>query len=146
MMQDACSIFFRATHQPIGSHASIFAAGVIRAPIPKAHARLTGIVVCAYAVRLNAGYTSAQHGRMPWSRTDTTSNMTRSFQHVFCRKTAATSQKIIVKGWNAATHSIKYGTATQMKAFTTYVNAASPTAAQKTAAQNAVWKVAKLAS
>ncbi len=61
-------------------------------------------------------------------------------------KTAATSQKIIVKGWNAATHSIKYGTATQMKAFTTYVNAASPTAAQKTAAQNAVWKVAKLAS
>ena len=57
------------------------------------------------------------------------------------------AQKITVNGWSADTHRIVYNaTATEMKAFTTYVNAASPTDAQKQAAQNAVWQKAGLAS
>ena len=60
-------------------------------------------------------------------------------------KKVDTSQKITVKGWNAATHNIVYATATALKPFTTYLNAASPTDAQKQAAQNSVFKAAKLA-
>ena len=60
-------------------------------------------------------------------------------------KKADTSQKITVKGWSAATHSIVYATAAELKPFATYINAASPTDAQKQAAQNSVFKAAKLA-
>ena len=47
-------------------------------------------------------------------------------------------QSITVQGWNASTHNIVYGGT--LSAFNTYVNAASPTAAQQTAARNEVWQ------
>ncbi len=57
-----------------------------------------------------------------------------------------TSDKITIKGWNAATHNILYNVAaSKLKEFNTYLNAASPTEAQKKAAQNSVFKAAKLA-
>ena len=42
--------------------------------------------------------------------------------------------QLTVKGWSAATHSIVYATAAELKPFATYINAASPTDAQKQAA------------
>ncbi len=56
------------------------------------------------------------------------------------------ASSITIKGWNAATHNILYNVAaSKLKAFNTYLNAASPTEAQKKAAQNSVFKAAKLA-
>ena len=57
-----------------------------------------------------------------------------------------TSDKITVKGWSENTHSIIYNaTEEQMQGFNEYLAAASPTDAQKEAAQNSVFKAAKLA-
>ncbi len=58
-------------------------------------------------------------------------------------KASDTTQKITVQGWSADTHSIVYGGA--LTAFNAYLNAASPTTAQTTAAQNEVFKAAGLA-
>ncbi len=61
-------------------------------------------------------------------------------------KRKGTSQQITVQGWSAQTHNIVYNVAAaDLKAFTEYRNAASPTEAQKQAAQNSVFKAAKLA-
>ena len=59
-------------------------------------------------------------------------------------KKSAPSQKITVQGWSAETHSIVYCGA--LSAFDAYAKAASPTAAQTTAAQNEVFKAANLAT
>ncbi len=57
-----------------------------------------------------------------------------------------TAQQITVKGWSAETHNIVYNVAAaDLKAFTEYRNAAAPTEAQAKAAQNSVFKAAKLA-
>ena len=57
-----------------------------------------------------------------------------------------TSQQITGQGWSAETHSIVYNVATaDLKAFTAYRTAASPTESQAKAAQNSVFKAAKLA-
>ena len=59
---------------------------------------------------------------------------------------AGTAQQITVKGWDSFTHNIVYNaTAREMKAFTDYRTAASPTEAQAKAAQQSVFKAAKLA-
>jgi autotransporter passenger strand-loop-strand repeat protein/VCBS repeat-containing protein len=61
-------------------------------------------------------------------------------------KKADKAQKITIKGWSADTHNIVYNVAAaDLKAFTNYRAAASPTEAQKQAAQNSVFKAAKLA-
>ena len=57
-----------------------------------------------------------------------------------------TSQQITVQGWSAETHNIVYNVAAaDLKAFTEYRTAASPTEAQAKAAQDSVFKAAKLA-
>ncbi len=62
-------------------------------------------------------------------------------------KRKGTSQSITVKGWSADTHNIVYNVAAaDLKAFTNYRNAASPTATQEKNARNAVWQKAGLAS
>jgi hypothetical protein len=48
------------------------------------------------------------------------------------------AQKITVQNWNDSAHSIVY--AGTLSAFNTWLNAASPTAAQATAARNEVWQ------
>ena len=55
-----------------------------------------------------------------------------------------TNQKITVQGWSNATHNIVF--ASGMTAFNKYLKAASPTAAQATAARNEAFKKAGLAS
>ncbi len=53
-------------------------------------------------------------------------------------------QSITIKGWSADTHKIVYNK--KLTAFTKYLNATSPTAKMKQAAQNEVWKHAGLTS
>ncbi|MBO4793012.1 MAG: AIDA repeat-containing protein, partial [Deltaproteobacteria bacterium] len=55
-----------------------------------------------------------------------------------------TSQKITVQGWNDSTHKIVY--VDTLTEFNKYLNAASPTTAQTTAARNEVWQKAGLAA
>ena len=52
-------------------------------------------------------------------------------------------QSIVINGWDAATHDIKY--ADDMKAFSTYLAATKPKVAQVNAARNEVWKKVGLA-
>ena len=57
-----------------------------------------------------------------------------------------TSQQITGQGWSAETHSIVYNVATaDLKAFTAYRTVASPTESQAKAAQDSVFRAAKLA-
>jgi hypothetical protein len=62
-------------------------------------------------------------------------------------KRKGTTQQITVKCWNANTHNIVYNAAAaDLKAFTDYRAAASPTSTQEKNARNAVWEKAGLAS
>ena len=54
------------------------------------------------------------------------------------------SQKVTVHGWNDATHNIVF--TDTLTDFTKYLNAASPTAEQVTAARTEVWAKAGLAA
>ncbi len=54
-------------------------------------------------------------------------------------------QKITIKGWNDLTHDIVFTSAGALKAFNTYVNMASLQDDQRQAAQDCVFKAAKLA-
>lgn len=64
--------------------------------------------------------------------------VTKKSKDMIITRKGVSGQSITVRNWNAATHNIVYGGT--MGQFTKYVNAARPTAKQKSLAFNEVWK------
>lgn len=63
---------------------------------------------------------------------------TKKGADMFISRKGDLRQSIIVRNWNDSTHKIVYGGA--LSAFSKYASQTSPTAAQKTAAANEIWK------